>query len=292
VNVELGDAVKKGQVLARIEQAAQADAYASSSTGVSVAEQDAALAQKQADRAQKLLEAGAMTVTEHELAQNAAVSAQARLADAKARLAASRQQLDGATVRAPFDGVVSQRSVNHGDVVAPGSPLFSVIDPSSMRLTASVPGEEVGNLAVGKEVNFEVRGYGAQKFTGTLERIAPAADPTTRQVTVLVSIPNPGGRLIAGLFAEGRVATEKREGLIVPFSAVDTAGTKPRVLRVDNDQVAVVEVTPGLRDERGERLEITSGLAAGDLVLIGPARLLTAGTKVAVASAATSTGNR
>jgi len=162
--------------------------------------------------------------------------------------------------------------------------MFSVIDPSSMRLLASVPSEQLGALALGSPVQFEVRGYPGQKFEGKIERIAPAADPTTRQITVLVSIPNPGNRLIAGLFAEGQVASERREALVVPLSAVDVSGTTPHVLRVRGDQVERVDVVTGLTDERTERVEIRSGLNAGDLVLTGPARTVAPGTKVQLAA--------
>ena len=85
--------------------------------------------------------------------------------------------------------------------------MFRIIDPSSMRLEASVPSEDLSILRVGANVDFTVRGYD-RSFTGRIERIAPQADPTTRQVPIYVAIPNPGGRLVAGLFAEGRVVSQ------------------------------------------------------------------------------------
>ena len=91
-----------------------------------------------------------------------------------------------------------------------------------MRLEASVPSEDLSILRVGANVDFTVRGYD-RSFTGRIERIAPQADPTTRQVPIYVAIPNPGGRLVAGLFAEGRVVSSSASGLIVPINAVNTS---------------------------------------------------------------------
>ena len=85
----------------------------------------------------------------------------------------------------------------------------------SSRLDAAVPSDDLASLRVGAPVRFEVRGY-AEPLEGTIERIAPQADPTTRQVPIYVAIPNVGGRLVAGLFAEGRVIAESVEGLVVP----------------------------------------------------------------------------
>ena len=124
-------------------------------------------------------------------------------------------------IRAPLTGVVSSREVNRGDVVSPGTALFTVIDPSSMRLEASVPSDDLSALRVGAKVEFTVRGYD-QTFPGTIERIAPQADAATRQVPIYVAIPNVGGRLVAGLYAEGRVVSQSASGLVVPLAAINT----------------------------------------------------------------------
>lgn len=282
VLVELGQPVKKGQVMARLEDRAVRDSHLSAQSMVQSVTQDVELAQRQLDRTKRLVEAGALSARDLEVAESAASSAQARLADAKARLAMALNQLDAATVRAPLDGVVSERAVHAGDIVSPGSPLLSVIDPSSMRLQASVPSEELGMLAVGQPVEFAVRGYPGQLFEGKIEQIAPAADPATRQITVLVSIPNPGGKLISGLFADGRVASQSREALVAPMAAVEVVGDQARALRVKDGVVEDVAVQIGLRDERTERVEITSGLQEGDVLVSGAARTIPPGTRIRV----------
>ncbi|MDP2343480.1 MAG: efflux RND transporter periplasmic adaptor subunit [Deltaproteobacteria bacterium] len=291
VDAELGDPTRPGQVLARIEAKSLREALSSSWAAVVSAQEEAALARRQLDRSARLAAAGAIARHDQEVAAAALAAASARLEDTRARWALARQQLDTATVRAPFAGVVSERAVNAGDVVAPGTVLFSIIDPSTMRLTAQVSSEAVGELAKGKRVSFNVRGYPEQVFTGTIARIAPAADEATRQIKVLVELPNPGHQLIAGLFAEGRVAVDAHDALVVPLDAVDLTGATPTVMRIEQDDggeavVDEVTVATGLIDERSERVEILSGVRAGDRLLIGAARSLAPGTRVELAPAA------
>jgi RND family efflux transporter MFP subunit len=181
-----------------------------------------------------------------------------------------------------MSGIVSVRHVNAGDVVTPGSELYTIIDPSSMRLAASVPSEQIGAVRVGAPVSFQVRGYPDQSFDGRIERISPAADSVTRQVPIFVTIPNKGGRLVAGLFAEGRVTREARRGLVVPLTAVNENGPSPWVMRVRDGKAERVEVKLGLRDDQTERVEIASGVAEGDVLLLGAAQGMTPGTPVTI----------
>ena len=151
-----------------------------------------------------------------------------------------------------------------------------------MRLEGSVPSDDLKTLRVGVVVEFTVRGYD-RSFQGRIERIAPQADATTRQVPIYVSIPNEGGRLLAGLFAEGRVVSQSAEGLVVPLNAVNTIdASKPWVLRVTGGKTEKVAVMLGLRDPRSERVQIASGLSEGDTLLRGAAQGITPGTSVQV----------
>jgi len=225
---------------------------------------------------------GALAERDLETSRNAVAAAQAQLADAKARLASAQRQLNNTVIRAPISGIVSDRPVNRGDVVAPGAPLVTIIDPSSMRLNAAVASEALSSLRVDAPVEFRVRGYGDQVFSGHIERISPAADPVTRQVPIYVSVPNTAGRLVAGLFAEGRVTSEARSGLVVPAAAVRRQGAASWVLRVQNGKAERVQVEVGLTDERGGRVELTSGVSEGDVLLTGAAQAVTPGTPVRI----------
>jgi RND family efflux transporter MFP subunit len=209
---------------------------------------------------------------------------ESQLADAKARLSLAQKQLDDAQLRAPFGGIVSVRQVNAGDVVSPGTAMFTLIDPTSMRLEGSVPAAQLGAIRIGAPVSFTVSGYPDRRFEGRITRINPTADATTGQVRVVVSIPNARGGLVGGLFAEGRVASEKHEGLTAPATAVDVRGLRPAVLRLKDGKVERVEVEVGLRDEETEKLEIVQGVAAGDTLLVGAAQAISPGTQVKVST--------
>jgi RND family efflux transporter MFP subunit len=282
VRVEEGQAVARGAVIARIEARPLQDALVSSQSAVRSAEQSLAVAEREADRTASLVKGGALAERDLELARSAVTGAQAQLADARARLASVRQLLDDAVVTAPIGGVVSGRPVNAGDVVSPGTPLVTIIDPSSMLLEASVPSDALAALKVNTPVEFEVRGYPGQSFEGHIERLAPSADPVTRQVTIFVDVPNTRGQLVAGLFAEGRVTSERRQSLVVPATAVETSGENPWVLRLRDGKSERVSVRIGVRDDRAERVEIVEGLSAGDVLLGGAARAITPGTPVVV----------
>jgi membrane fusion protein, multidrug efflux system len=136
----------------------------------------------------------------------------------------------------------------------------------------------------GAPVTFSVNGYPGKAFTGRITRVSPVADPTTRQVKIIATIPNAGGNLVGGLFAEGRVASDSRSAVTVPLAAVDQRGLAPTVVRVKGGRVQKVTVQLGLRDEVSEQVEIRQGLTAGDTLLLGTAQGITPGTPVRVSA--------
>jgi RND family efflux transporter MFP subunit len=281
-----GQNVRRGALLARIGDQSLGDAYKSAQSAVKSAEQALGVAEREAERTENLVKGGALAERELDVSRNAVTAAQAQVEDARSRLAAAAKQLANLTIRSPLDGVVAERAANAGDVVTPGTELYHIIDPRSMQLEASVPSESLSVIKAGLPVQFEVRGYAGQPFTGRIARISPAADPVTRQVSIFVTIPNVGGRLVAGLFAEGRVAQQSRRALVVPLTAVNTSDPKaPWVLRVAGGKAERVTVTLGLRDEQTERAEITAGVKEGDKLLVGPAQAITPGTPLQLQSA-------
>jgi RND family efflux transporter MFP subunit len=281
VTVEEGQAVRRGALLGRIDARTLDETRDSAAVAVKSAEDRLYQVRREAERTEQLVSAGALATREREMASSSVTAAEAQLADARSRLASAERDLGDAIISAPLTGVVSERAVNVGDVVSPGTALFTIIDPSSMRLEASVPSDALQALRVGATVQFQVRGYD-QAFEGRIERIAPQADRTTRQVPIYVAIPNTGGCLVAGLFAEGRVVSDSATGLIVPEHAVNMAGGMPWVLRVTDGRAEKVPVTLGLRDPRTERVEIASGVGEHDILLRGAAQGITPGTPVQV----------
>jgi RND family efflux transporter MFP subunit len=285
-----GEAVRKGAVLAQLEARDLKEALSSADVAVRAAEAALQLAQTEAQRAERLVAGGALAQRDLDNARNAVVNAQSQLAAARSRATSARAQLGDVVVRSPISGVISRKPANAGDVVTAGTELYTVIDPASMRLEASVPTDQIRDLRPGVPVVFTVRGYD-ETYTGKIDRVSPAADPGTRQVPIFVSVPNTSGRLIAGLFAEGRVQTAVKKALVVPGTAIDTAGGSPTATRVKDGKAERVQVTLGLRDSGSERVEVVTGLADGDTVLIGAARGVTPGTPVNIA-ATPATGDR
>jgi RND family efflux transporter MFP subunit len=253
---------------------------------VVAARNTADIATKDLARNEKLLAAGAIAERDIEQSRRSSIAAQAALEDANSRLASAERQYRSTTVTSPFAGIVSDRPVNAGDVVQPGTALYTVVDPSSMRLEASVPAEQLSLIRVGVPVVFTVSGYPGRQFVGHITRVNPTADPTTRQVRIFVSIPNAGRTLVGGLFASGRVSTATKNGLVVPAAAVDVRGTQPVVTRVKGGKAEHVNVTIGLTDKSTETTEILAGLMAGDTLLLGAAQGITPGTPVKVTAPA------
>ena len=282
--VDEGSRVSQGALLARIDDRTIRDQYLSARSAMTSAQSAAEVAQRNLERNERLSTAGAIAERDLESSRTQNIAAQSQLADAKARLTLQEKQLADAQIRAPFGGIVSRRQVSGGDVVQPGGEMFTVVDPSTMRLEAAVPANQLAAIKIGSPVSFSVSGYPDRAFTGKITRINPIADPTTGQVRVVVSVPNSGNNLVGGLFAEGRVASESRNVLVVPTTAVDVTGVKPFVIRLKDGKVERVDVELGLRDEESERIEVKTGLTPGDTLLVGAARGISPGTPVRVSN--------
>jgi membrane fusion protein (multidrug efflux system) len=281
---EPGQRVGAGALLARLDDTAIRDQALSTRAAVATAQNAYDIAKRELERAEALVKAGAIAERDMERARNAALAAQTQFANATAMHSSAQQQLNRTRIVAPFAGVVSARQANAGDVVSPGAPLFTIMDPSTMRLEASVPAQSLSMVRVGLPVEFTVSGYATRRFTGRVTRVNPSADPATRQVRIIATIPNAGAVLVAGLFAEGRVASEARVATVVPVAAVDERGVRPSVMRIKNGRVERVEIELGLRDDQSETIEARSGVVPGDTVLLGTARGLTVGTPVKVST--------
>jgi RND family efflux transporter MFP subunit len=268
-------------LLARLDDRVVRDAYLSTRSAVRTAESALQNAQRNAERESRLAQAGAVPDRDLETAQLNLSNAESALADARARLASAQKQVANTAVRSPIDGVVSERQVAEGDVVQIGAALFTIVDLRTLRLEATVPADEIGRLKLGTSVEFGVSGFD-QRFTGKIERINPSVDPATGQVRIYVAIPNTEESLKSGLFAEGRVATDSRRAVAVPASAVDRRGTAPVIHRIKDGKVQVVQVQLGVQDEVDELVEVQSGVAQGDTVLLGSAQAVTEGTPVRI----------
>lgn len=267
---ENGDSVKRGDILVRLDETSIRDNLNSAEDNA----RSAALAMEQAERALLRLKtlrtsgmASLQALDEAEVRRN---SAQSELSASKARAASARQQLQRTLVRAPFDGVVSERKVSNGDTASAGKELVKVIDPSSMRFAGRVSADKIAMVKTGQAVNFRINGYSGQEFHGKVMRVDPAANDVTRQVEVLVAFSDAAQPRVSGLYAEGNIEAATVHALTLPEAAVIKAGDKAFAWKIKGKTLARVDLQIGQRDGRTGNFEIRSGLTAGDIVLRNP----------------------
>ncbi|MBY0238924.1 MAG: efflux RND transporter periplasmic adaptor subunit [Burkholderiaceae bacterium] len=294
---ENGEAVKKGDLLVRLDDTSLRDSVSSANEAVRASGQSLEQATRMLER-QKTLRASGMTsaqaLEDAEIRRN---NAQSDLAAAKTRAVSAAQQLQRTEVRAPFDGIVSERKVSNGDTAQIGKELIKVIDPSSMRFEGLVSADKIGVVKVGQPVSFRINGYPGQSFAGKVKRVDPAANAITRQVVVLVEFNDRTQSRVAGLYAEGRIEAESSSSLMVPESALVRNGDASFAWKVKDKMLVKAPVTIGQRDERTGNWHVVAGLAHGDTLMRTPGSNLKDGQKVdmsapakAVASASVESG--
>jgi RND family efflux transporter MFP subunit len=200
---------------------------------------------------------------------------------ARTRVVTARQQLERTEVRAPFDGIVSDRKVSAGDTAQVGKELLKVIDPRSLRFEGLVSADSIGEVEVGQPVMFRVHGFADREFKGKVARVNPAANATTRQVEVLVAFADANQQPnVAGLYAEGRIETHSTAALTVPPTALVREGDSAFAWRVKGRTLQKVSVNVGERDARTGEFVLRAGLAEGDTLLKYPTTVLRDGQAV------------
>ncbi|WP_198119706.1 efflux RND transporter periplasmic adaptor subunit [Massilia rhizosphaerae] len=282
---ENGDPVKKGDVLVKLDETSIRDSLMSAQEALRAATQAFDQSQRSLDRLKTLRASGmtsAQALDDAEVRRN---NAQSDVSAARARLVAAQQQVTRTVVRAPFDGIVSDRKVSPGDTAAIGKELLKVIDPTSMRFEGQVSSDKIAAVKVGQPVMFRVNGYGDQKFSGIVKRIDPSANDVTRQVEVLVGFTGDTRPRVAGLYAEGHIDAELSDALMLPESALVRDGDKTYAWKLKGNALDKVDLAVGPRDPRSGGFEVKSGLAAGDTVLRHPNSSLKDGQQVELAAA-------
>ncbi len=286
VLVAEGDAVSRGQVLARFRDDVLRSAAVSAQADLARARAAVSLAAADSARADALFAEGAIARRDRDNALLAVDQARAQLALAAAQLAGAEDRLAGATLTAPVSGVVSARHAQAGDRVDFGKPVISIVNTRVLQLDAAVEARWLGAVRVGRPVALTVAGGARDTLMGRIARVNPVADPATRQVRIYVDVPNPAGRLVSGLYVSGMVLTETvTEAVTVPRAAIriDGADRASVVFVVAAGRVSRRVVDPGVQDAASGRVEIRSGVSAGESVVIGPVDGLGDGTRVEIA---------
>lgn len=277
---ENGDQVRKGDLLVLLDNTAIRDSLASAEESARAAAQSADQAERQFQRMKTLQSQGMTSMQALDDAETRRNNAQSDLVAARARVVSARQQLQRTEVRAPFDGVVSDRKASVGDTAQVGKELVKVIDPASMRLEGLVSSDRMGEIKPGQQVIFHINGFGQQEFRGKVRRVDASANAATRQLEVLVGFDGSDPPKVAGLYAEGFVATSGKQALMLPEASLVREGDSAYVWRVKGSTLGKVKVTLGERDPRSGEFVVLAGLGEGDQVLRRPNANLSEGQKV------------
>jgi len=282
VFVREGERVGSGQLLAQFESSEQETTLSSAQADVASAKSDLATAQWNLDQSKDLFKAGAIAERDLKVAEQAVESGKARLAATEARLKSSSNGTRDTKVLAPAAGIIEKRLVQNGERVTRGQQLFSLVRNDALELAASVPAKQSTAVRPGQVVHFVAD---ARNFDGTVARVSPTIDPTTRAITVYVTVPNRDGALKGGTFAAGRVVQRTlKDAVVVPTPALRQSQENGQtfVYRVASRAVEFAQIQLGVIDERAGKAEVLSGLNEGDRVIVGNVGILGRGMQVTV----------
>lgn len=296
--------VRKGQPLARIEVSETEAQVKRAQAGIEAAKAGQAQSKVTLNRAEreltrmlKLKEAGLATQQALDDARSEVDAAKARTASALAQLSVAEEELRQAQARlakgnvnSPIDGVVALRDVNVGDLAsdaAAGKPIFRIVDNRLLNLTFSVSSAESAKIRQGQPLEFTVDSQPGKTFSGVIKYINPELSSADRSMKVIAEVRNDQEQLKGGLFAKGRIIAGKRSSVLqVPRSAVnslDLTAKKGSLFVVENGAAKKRDIAIGVQN--GERIEVVSGLKAGEQYVVRGGFNLKDGDQVAVPQA-------
>ena len=287
-NVDTGDWVRKGTVLAVVRQKDYTDQREQARAQLSRAQADYEHARLNLDRTSNLYSTKSATKPEYDQAKAQYDSSMAALSSAQASVAEAQTALEDSSLRAPFDGWIVKRSVDIGALVGPTVAGFTIADTRSVRVVFGVPDNAIGRIQVGQKQSITTDAL-PEAFSGRVSAISPAADPKSRVYSVEVTVPNPHNQLKAGMIASLAMGGEILPStvLAVPLSAVVRDPQRPESFAVllaegTTDPVTVRSRTVELGDAYGNMVQVLGGVKGGDRVVTAGSTLVRSGDKVRV----------
>jgi membrane fusion protein (multidrug efflux system) len=268
VGFDSGDVVRAGDVIVDLSSGAQL-------AGLEEARAAYQDAERQLARSQELAQTKIISESQLDTQRSTRDAA-------KARMDVVRAQLSDRVITAPFDGVLGLRQVSPGSLVTPGTPIATLDDISVIKLDFSVPERYLAVLAQGQEIAAHSETYPDRDFAGKVASVDSRVDPVTRSVAVRAQVPNPERLLRPGMLLSVRLYQAERSAIVVPEIAVMQVGSDAYVFRATKDQTAE-RVKVGLGSRRRGEVEITSGLAAGDVIVTEGAVKLRDGARISSA---------
>ncbi len=276
VLVEEGDRVRAGQVLLRLDSRDAVSRIEQAGAALAAAGSRLENAETYYNRIKKLYDEQSATSQQLDNVRTQYEAAKAGAQAARNRVTEARSQLDYYNIKAPFGGFVTSRAVAEGDMGAPGAPLVTVEMQDSLKIVTTLGEKDVGKISAGQSALVEI---GSGRFQARVESVVPAGDPATRRFKVRLVVPNEDGTLVSGLFARVLFRTGTVETISVPETAIVRRGQLTGLFVLDDENISRLRWVR-LGRSSGERVEVLSGLAAGERVVAGKLRQLREGVKV------------
>ena len=290
MQVKEGETVKSGQILARINPAeyqARLDERLASLAGSKATWENNERARKNNE---ELLRKTFISQQAYDntLANSSVALEQVKAAEANVALA--RKSLDDTILRAPWAGMVAERTAQLGDRAAIDMKLLNLVDLSRLELEAAVPASEIPSVAVGQEVAFRVEGFNDRAFKGKVARIAPQSAAGSRSILIYIDMPNPDGMLKGGMFAKGNLTLSRSDSVVAtPIAALREERGDTVVYALKDGRLARLPIKVGARNEDEAWAEVTQGLEAGVRVIKTNLGTLNPGIEVRVTDASGAT---
>ena len=279
--VDVGDRVRKGTVLARLDANDVRLQLDAAEAQMASAQADLKLAASELERYRALLERKVVSHSQFDAIESRFDASQAQLRQAKANLDVARNQADYAALRAPRNGVIAQRLAEAGQVVAPGQAVFVLAADGDREVRIDLPEQDVGRFQEGMTVGLELWSKPGQIFAGRLRELSPAADPRSRTFEARVAFENDD--VGAELGQSARVLAHQSatsDVLVVPLSAMTSENDNAYVWVVNPQDMRVHKTRVETGPFQSETATVLSGLQAGDWVVAAGTHLLLEAQKV------------
>jgi membrane fusion protein, multidrug efflux system len=270
VMVRPGDAVSEGDVLAQIDRATLELQLNQQRATADATRAQLLSSRQQLERTEELARQGLASPSTLEQARSAAAALEANLAALESAVESADLALANATVKSPLDGIVASRSVEPGQTIAAGTPLFNIVNLEQMEFEAAASVNSSARVAAGQSATVAVTGLEGQEFSGMVTRVNPVAVTGTRTVPIYIELDNPENSLRGGMFATGFITvSEEDDAIAVPAAALREDAEGQYVLKLGDGVLLRQAVEPVREWERGQTVEV-SGLESGDVIVAAP----------------------
>jgi membrane fusion protein, multidrug efflux system len=281
LTVREGDAVKAGQIIARVDASEYQARVRQAQQSADAAKAQVDIAQRAFDNNKALVNQGFISATALETTAASLAGAKSTHASALAGVDVARKSLEDTVLKAPISGIISQRAAQPGERVGIEARVVEIIDISRLELEANLGAAESVDVRIGQQAKLQFEGRN-ESVPATVTRINPSAVAGSRSVLVYLSVASTAG-LRQGLFAQGTLGTAKVQTLSVPLSAVRNDKPSPYVQVLQNDAISHQSVELGSRgDALGTTMVAVKNISAGTKVTLASAGFIRDGTKVKI----------